>query len=483
MIKCLQQVWDQKNGVEQQLWAFGGLTLLSLFAATLSQWYWLSGIPLLALFLYWAVLDVKGVYFLLWALVPLSTEVYLPGGLGTDLPTEPLIIGLAGMGLLIGLQRLQDLDARVIRHPITILLLLHLGWIFITTLTSQLPVVSIKFLLAKLWYVGTFFFVSLYLIRKEPDYRRLFWLVFIPLLLTAGITILRHAAYGFSYGDIHKVLHPYQRNHVNYAASLALFVPFVWFARFWYRPFSLKWWAIIGGLGILLVGVYLSYTRAAYVALMIAATAWFIIRWKLLRYVLGASLLAVLIGFLWIAEQNRYLEYAPNYDRTISHEQFDNLIEATYKMEDISTMERVYRWAAGVFMSAEEPWLGFGPGNFVNFYKAYTVTSFQTYVSDNPERSGIHSYYLMTLVEQGFPGLFFFLALSFGVLLYGENLYHRLKDPSQKLRVMALLLCTIVIDAFLIINDLVETDKVGSFFFVCMAFLVRTSLEKRPEGS
>jgi O-antigen ligase len=120
--------------------------------------------------------------------------------------------------------------------------------------------------------------------------------------------------------------------------------------------------------------------------------------------------------FCWVHVATEQIpEYAPDFDRTVTHYEFDNLIEATAKGEDISTMERVYRWVAGLHMISEKPVFGFGPGNFYNFYHSYTVTSFETYVSDNPEKSGIHSYYLMTVVEQGFPGLLFFLALSFFV--------------------------------------------------------------------
>lgn len=37
---------------------------------------------------------------------------------------------------------------------------------------------------------------------------------------------------------------------------------------------------------------------------------------------------------------------------------------------------------------------------------------------------------------------------------------------------MTVLLCLVIIDAFLIINDLIETDKAGSFFFICLAVLI-----------
>jgi O-antigen ligase len=98
------------------------------------------------------------------------------------------------------------------------------------------------------------------------------------------------------------------------------------------------------------------------------------------------------------------MDFAPNFERTITHTEFDNLIEATYKLEDISSMERVYRWMAGIEMIKDRFWFGFGPGTFYSNYKAYSISRFQTYVSDNPDQSGIHNYFLMTWVEQGFIG-------------------------------------------------------------------------------
>ena len=70
-------------------------------------------------------------------------------------------------------------------------------------------------------------------------------------------------------------------------------------------------------------------------------------------------------------------------------------------MEDISTMERVYRWVAGVEMVKDKPIFGFGPGTFYSAYKAYTLSSFQTYVSDNVDHSTVHNYFLLTFIEQG----------------------------------------------------------------------------------
>jgi hypothetical protein len=85
----------------------------------------------------------------------------------------------------------------------------------------------------------------------------------------------------------------------------------------------------------------------------------------------------------------------------------------------------------------------------------------------------------MTLVEQGVPGAFIFIALVFFVLLKGEIIYHRTTDPARRRIVMTVMLTTVIIDALLLVNDMVETDKVGSFFFLCMAVLVNMDLETK----
>jgi len=460
-------------------WTYGAIIACSILLGIATELYFLAGLPAFFLLIYLTIVDFRKVFFLLIASIPLSTEIVLPNGFGTDLPSEPLIVGLMLVFLIYLAQPGKRLDIRFLLHPITLLLVAHVGWIYLTTFTSSLWVVSLKFALAKTWYVAVFYFMAGWLLTTEKDIRHLFWTFFYPLLFTVLVVFARHGLDGFTFQSIHKVLHPFYRNHVNYAVSLALFAPLMWLALSWMAPHSRKRKIMIGIAAFMLLAVYLSYTRAAYVALLVAAGGYFVVRWRLTRLAIASALIASVITFSFFAYRNTYLLYAPDYDRTIAHQSFDNLIEATYKMEDISTMERLYRWIAGVYMSREYPLVGFGPGNFLNFYKSYTVNSFQTYVSNNPEQSGIHSYYLMTLVDQGIIGLLLFLALSFYTLIRGEQIYHSISDPPRKRIVMMALLCLIVIHTFLIINDLIEVDKVGSFFFIYTALLVNADIRWR----
>ncbi|PHN03706.1 O-antigen polymerase [Flavilitoribacter nigricans DSM 23189 = NBRC 102662] len=469
------QVPDEASG--NLFLGLGILVLVCLGVGIATGWYFLAGLPAFFLLIYLTFVDFRAVFFLLLACLPLSTEIQLPNGFGTDLPTEPLMIGLMLVYGLYVIQHGRQMDSRFVRHPISLLLILHVAWVLITTITSELLLVSVKFSLAKIWYVTVFYFLAGGILRKQRDVRTYFWVIFIPLMFTVLVTLVRHSTYNFSFRDVHRVLHPFQRNHVNYAATMALFFPVVWLAVAWYRRWSLRWWILVGSIAVLVLAIYLSYTRAAYIAVMMAFGAYLIIRLRLMKVVLAGGLLVAVIGVGYMVQDNTYLDYAPNYDRTVSHYQFDNLLEATAKGEDISTMERVYRWVAGFHMFRDKPAFGYGPGNFVNFYRPYTVTSFTTYVSDNKEQSGIHSYYLLVLVEQGVLGLILFLTLSFYVLIRGEEIYHRARDAGRRRIVLMVLLSTVVIDAFLIINDLVETDKVGAFFFLAMAILVNQDLE------
>lgn len=460
-------------------YSFSALTLASIFAVVLTSQYLLLGIPAFVLLLYLTIIDFRTIFFLLLFCIPLSTEIIFPNGFGTDLPTEPLIVGLMGVFFLYILRNGNAIDRRFFQHPITLLLLLHIGWIFIATTQSSMTFISIKFLLAKLWYIITFFFLAGMLLKEEKDVRKFFWCIFISLIFTVVVTLIRHAPLGFTFESVYHVLHPFYRNHVTYAAIMAVFVPFVWFARYWYPTFSTKWLILAAALVLLLIAIQLSYTRAAYAAIFFAVGGYFMIRWRLTKIAVTLATVFAISLVSYLVNDERYLALSPDYERTITHKDFNNLLEATYQLEDISTMERVYRWVAAFQMSNEKPLFGFGPGNFYTFYKGYTVTSFRTYVSDNPEQSGVHSYYLMTLVEQGYIGLIIFMIFIFFTLIYGEQIYHQTQNSSDKRIVMMALLAILVILSLQLINDLLETDKVGPFFFISVALLVNVDVKNR----
>jgi len=465
-----------------QRWLFTAFALV-IVGSVLGSFYlgawWVLGLPAVLAVLWLAVVDIRKVFFLMMGCIPLSMEQALPGGFATDLPSEQLMWLLTLVGSAWFFLNWRTVDVRFLRHPVTLALLAHLAWIIVSVSTSQDFFVSFKYLLAKGWYLVVFYFLAGHFLNEERDFKDLLWWFFLPLMFAVSTVIVRHAAKGFSFEDVGFVMGPFFRNHVMYACLLAIFLPFVWYGTYWHRRWSWKWWLLAGGIVVLLVGINFAYTRAAYVALLAAAGVVWIVRRRLMKIALVGMALVIVLFIGFVGTRDNWLQFTPNYERAITHKRFDRLIDATIKLEDISTMERVYRWVAASYMIRDRPLVGFGPGNFYSFYKNYTVSSFQTYVSDNPERSGIHNYFLMVTVEQGLPGLVFFLLFCVVVMLKGEQIYHQTHDVGRRRSLLAALLCFVLTNLLMLMNDFVETDKIGSLFFLSVAILVNIDLKNR----
>jgi O-antigen ligase len=462
---------------------FAAVTVFSLLSAVALESPFPMAIPAALLLVYVTINDYRSLFFLLLATLPFAFEYQFPNGFGTDIPSEPLMVILMFVYFLTIFQKKIPKSGEVLRgsiyfrHPISLMLILGLAWATVATLSAVDALIAIKYMLAKIWYIVTFYYLGGKILRHEADFKRFFWTIFIPLSTAVLITTIRHAAVDFAFSEVNYVMQPFFRNHVTYASIMAVFLPFVWLALTWTARGSWQRKVLIGGTLLFLMAIQLSFTRAAYGAVFGAVGFYFVIRWRLTRYAVAVSIIGIIAFIGYITSENKYLDYAPKYERAITHQNFDNLLEATAKGEDISTMERVYRWVAGFRMVSERPLTGFGPNNFFDNYKSYTVTNFKTYVSDNPEGSTVHCYFLLLAIEQGIIGSALFFILIFYFLLRGEQIYHKTKSAWRRNVTMASILSMVVILMLISINDLIETDKVGSFFYLNLAILTNMDLE------
>ena len=458
---------------------FSGVLLTCALLSIYTENYLLMLIPTGILFLYLSINDFRIIYFLLLFLLPLSTEIALPGGFATDFPTEPLIAGLMLLFLGAVIAKPGIMDKEVLKNPIIFLLLLHYSWILIATLYSSEPLVSLKFSIAKTWYIITFVFVTGLIIKEVKSFRTAFWCILFPLLFTAVYSVVRHSRDGFSFESVNEQMIPFFRNHVNYACTLAQMIPFVLLAFTWYKKGSVQRRFLLLAMVILLGAIYFAYTRSAWLSLLGASCMYFVIRAKLTNWVLGAGLAAMIGFFVYMGYQNEYLNYEPDFEHTIYHPELGDHLLSTFEGEDVSSAERIYRWIAGVRMWLDKPVTGYGPGNFYGFYKTFTVNGFMTYVSENPEKSSVHNYFLLLLTEQGVIGLLIFLILTLFILIKGQAIYHETINKEDKRYVMAVLLCLVIIYINTMLSDLIETDKIGSFFFICIALLVNQDIRNK----
>jgi len=455
---------------------FALLTIATLLGAFVYNSPFLMAVPFAILGVCLFLATFQRAYLLLMLMLPLSIEFEVGAGLATDLPTEPLMVMLMMAIFFYYLANPKRFDWNFAKHPIMQALGIHVLWIALCIIYSQVFIVSLKFLLAKTWYIATFVFVTALFVKQQKDFKAIFWCIVLPLIAVIIQTLIRHAAYDFGFQEANKTMQPFFRNHVNYAVMLALFFPFVLHARYWYKKGSIERFFIHITAVIFLIGIALAYTRAAYLSLLLMPIVSVVIRKRLMKPSLILSVFVSIIGIGYMSTNNNYLYFAPDYETTIYHTDLDDHLNATFEGKDVSSMERVYRWVAAARMSVEHPVVGFGPGNFHQFYKAYTVSDFETYVSDNEEQSGVHNYFLMMLVEQGFIGLLVFIAFLLVLLIHAERIYHRATKTIDKHFIMCLIYIIAMITFNLLLSDLIEVDKIGSLFFMAIAILVNYDL-------
>ncbi|MDO7875640.1 O-antigen ligase family protein [Hymenobacter sp. ASUV-10] len=421
-----------------------------------------------------AFLEWRILYYLLFFSLPFSLEIGLPGGLSMDVPSEPLMLVLmacVGLMLLLGKGRLPQ---REWLHPLMIVLALMLLWAAVDTLFSVDITKSVKYLLAKTWYIMPFLLGTLLLVRRPAQVWQLVAVYVTSTCLGVLYVVSRHAGRGFNFDEINWSLKPFFHNHVIYATLLATLIPYVLYA---YRatPNKVVRLAWIVALLVLLFGLFTSYTRASMLSLPIIAIYYGVLRLRLTKALLLSAGLAAGSAATYFMHNDRYMLYAPEFEKVIFNgKNFSRHLEATYNMQDVSGMERVYRWVAAARMIADKPLVGSGPSTFYPEYKNYTVRSFRTYVSNNPEKSTSHNYFLLQLAEQGIPGFVLFVVLVAFTLLTAERLYHQTaRHPALRRVVLAVTLSLVVILFHLLLNELIEVDKIGALFFVGLALLIR----------
>jgi O-antigen ligase len=443
------------------------------------QYTWLA-LPFGFLFFY-AGWKHKHIFFLLLLFfLPFSFEYHFTGDTATDIPDELLMLYVSCLFLGYWVWSPELIARRTWQHPLLILLYVWFAWMIIAVIFSTNLLVSVKFLLAKTWYSGAFVLAPIILLREKENFRRSAIVLSVAMILVVMIVLTRQSFQGLSFASVNEALFPFFRNHVNYSAMLVCIIP-VLTALFSFARLRAQRYALGFAIVLAVTGLFFSYSRGAWLALPIGFFAGWLIKKRalLITYIM---VWVVAVGLLfWLKNQDRYLKYSHDYRTTIYHTDFGEHIIATYKLKDVSTAERFYRWIAGVRMIKEKALTGYGPNTFYENYKPFTIPAFRTWVSDNKEHSTVHNYFLLLAIEQGIPGLVFFIILLGAMLWYAQHLYHRVPDRFYKTvaRTTGIILVMIMVVNFL--SDLIETDKIGSLFFLCLSILVVVDINTREK--
>lgn len=428
-------------------------------------------IPFAVAGIIWLILDWRSFYFFFLFTIPLSAEVSV-GSLSTTIPDEPLMWLFVPMTLFILLFNHRQLPKWFLTNTIIFVITLQFLWLIVAVVFSQNHFLSVKYLLSKSWFNISYLVLPAMLLRTKQDIKRIFYLLVIPILLHAVVVFVWHFFRNFDYWDSNEVVKPFYVNHVDHATVLSMVFPLVLTAYWLAKPKSKykKIWLAL--LIFLIPAIFVAAARAAMLGVVFAFVVAFAIRIRLVNLLMPFFFVFVTSMVIYLTSNENYVKYRPNMKYTATQRTFEDLMTATFKGTDMSSMERFYRWIASVRMSREHPLVGVGPNNFYDNYKEHTSAMFRTWVSRNPERSTTHNYFLLMLVEQGWPAMLLYGLLILTLLAYSQKLYHRLKDTFYKkvtLGVIMMIAAAFVNNFF---SELLETHKIGALFYLGIVILV-----------
>lgn len=413
---------------------------------------------------------------------PLSLELseFMPGApLNMSLPTEPFLF-MAMCLFFVKLITERRFDKKVLSHPISICIYIYLAWLLFTTLTSEMPVVSFKYVLTRLWFIAVFYFIATQVVYDEKNIVHYIMAYALGFSIVIAYTLIHHAMSRFSHDTSYLVMQPFFRDHTSYGAALALLIPamFVVIKRI-RNDFSIKFFTL-SLLVLLCIALLFSYTRAAWGGIFAVAALWVVLK---LRIKIKTLITIGLFGIIMIAPFYNDIIYKMSKNDEVSSTNFLSHVKSISNISsDDSNMERINRWKCALRMFEERPITGFGPGTYMFLYAPFQNSQDKTKISTNAGDCGnAHSEYLGLLADAGLFGALSFIALLITVLVIGFNLYNRTKDELTKDTVLFLLLGLITYYLHGFLNDFLDMDKIASLFWGFIAIIVMFDIKDKNQ--
>ena len=429
--------------------------------------------PFALLLAYYAIYSLDKLLLFIFFFSPLSIQLseFMPNiGIDMALPTEPIIAGI----MLIFFLRIifkNDYDKSIFNSPTSLAIIFSLFWIFISSLTSTMPIVSIKFFLSRLWFIVVFFYLTALYVKEPKNFNKLIILYSFSLFIVVIYTFNNHFSYGLlDQKAANFVCNPFYKDHTAYGAALAMII-FPVFGLVLNKNISFNLRIIAFLLFIFfLAALVFSYTRAAWLSVLGAIITLLIIllkiRFKTLAWI------TIVFSILSILAYNQIIDNLEK-NKQDSSSSFQKHLQSIYNIKtDASNVERINRWACALRMFTEKPLVGWGPGTYMFKYSPFQLSYQKTIISTNTgDRGNAHSEYLGPLAEQGLLGLITFLFILITSIYVGLNAYKFSTDKNVKIMILMTLLGLITYYIHGLLNNFLDTDKLSALFWSYIAFL------------
>lgn len=458
------------------LWLFFFSALFIAVNSLLSYFelYYLNLLPLALFFVWICFYSLEISFMILVFLVPLSIQLreFLPGiEFNLYLPTEPLMLIMTFI-FVYKLLLEKTYPKAILKHPLTLAILFYIGWLFITSISSTMPLVSLKFLVSRIWFIVSFYFIAIVVFKNPSNIYRFL------LLFAGGMSIVVVYSMSnliqeglFNQPAAHGSSSPFFNDHTSFGAVITMIllviIGFLPGKNFNGKKKIWIWIMLI----IFLFGLTFSYSRAAWISMLAAIGVFIIIKLKIKPFILLiiTILTGVVLTFSWTEIEMKLEENRQDSSTNITqHVQSISNISS-----DASNLERINRWKAALAMYKQKPFLGWGPGTYMFEYAGWQTSKDKTIISTNFGTMGTaHSEYLGPLSESGILGTLSFLLILFFALYTSFRYYFKKQEAPYRWLMLVVSLGLISYAFHGLLNNFLDTDKASAPFWGFMAIIV-----------
>lgn len=450
-----------------------GIVLLWTGGMYLFTGYFISLTAAVFVLVFWALtfLSFEQLLFLMVFLTPLSFPFQIGPFMEISILSEPLMISSTILFFFQIAQR-GTYPKNLLYHPVTIGILINLAWMLFCTPFSTIPAFSLKFCMARMWFLFPSFFAMSMLFTDVNKIRKFFYAYGFSLAFVVIYSSIITYASGFSHEGINYASRPFYSDHTIYGAAVGIYIPFAFF--FAIDKQSSFWQRFVGIVGLLIFsgGLLLSFTRAAWVSIGTAIMVYLVIisRIKLWKILTIASTVAV----LFLLFQTPIMNYLQDKSGERDFSFGKHVASISNLQNDQSNLERINRWSCAIRMGNERPWVGWGPRTYQFKYAPFQHYNQKTIdsSSNTGDFGNAHSEYLGPFAETGWLGMLSIIFIFGSTFYTAIKTYNRCKGTSigNLALLIAIALLTYYIHGFL--NNYLDTDKLSVLVWGLTAAIV-----------
>ncbi len=164
--------------------------------------------------------------------------------------------------------------------------------------------------------------------------------------------------------------------------------------------------------GVILAGLYVSFSRGAWLGAAAAAVVMAMFLPRRLALGVGLVLGGLLAGWALIAAGLMPAGIAARLASLAEVTAFADVRGVNINDANFAIVERLAHWQAALAMARDHPWLGVGLGNYASAYPAYALFNWPFHLGH------AHNIYLHMLAETGIIGLSAYVSLWMAVFIY-----------------------------------------------------------------